>query len=95
MGMFNYLYFKETCPICKKMENMEAEIKIGKLDLDIYKIGDIINWGDVKKRPLNGNFIGEGYVVCENCHKDFWIDVMILNDVIVNVQVKSKNGYIN
>ncbi|MDE6434447.1 MAG: hypothetical protein K2L07_09490 [Lachnospiraceae bacterium] len=94
MGMFNYLHFKQECPKCGIETSMEAEIKLGELNLDSYNIGDSIKWGEVNKRPIDGSIIDKGYVECENCHKDFWVKVIVINDIIADVQLSDDIGYI-
>lgn len=93
VGMFNYLSFEHKCPRCGAEMLMETEIKLGKLNLDTYRIGNHIDWGKAASRPANGTTNGDGYVECGQCHKDFWIQVKVENDIIVGVEDKG-NGYI-
>ena len=99
MGVYNCLYAELECPFCKLSNQKEIEIKIGFLNLIYYKLGNKIEWTDglkglKGKRPLNGDLIGEGYVVCDPCDRDFWVDVVIKNDIIVQVTInKKKEGY--
>ena len=79
---------------------MEAEFKFGFLNLGKYVLGDTLKWLGGRKaypkgRPADGNFIGEGYVECPNCHRDFWLIIKVANDKLESVQVdKTKKGYI-
>lgn len=55
--------------------------------MDEYSIGDEYKWllGKAVQnggRPENGNVDGEGYTVCSLCKKDFFVKVIIRNDVI-------------
>ncbi|KHL91172.1 hypothetical protein QW71_36195 [Paenibacillus sp. IHB B 3415] len=99
--MYNLLLIKEECPRCGAIVNTEAEFKMGMMNLDTYKLGDKLTWaiGQARpphqKRPYDGSSIGEGYVCCPNCEKDFWVLIRIEHDTIVDVKVdKTKTGYI-
>lgn len=101
MGLFNILETKLKCPRCGFESEMEVEFKIGYLDLQTYRLGDKLTWASGiakcphQKRPNNGNFIGEGYVECPNCKKDFWITINIQNDILTKVKLDlTKQGYI-
>src|ERR1043165_211112 len=99
MGMFNILNVSVKCPHCKYEGDMEAEFKFGFLNMDKYKLGDTLTWiGGGKPyhkgRPADGNFVGEGYVECPNCHRDFWLIIKVTNDKLESVQVNdTKAGY--
>jgi hypothetical protein len=65
-----------------------------------YKLGEKYLWcfgNEVQndKRPENGNIVGEGYVECELCKKDFFVKVKVRSDVIRSVEHDStKKPYI-
>jgi hypothetical protein len=45
-------------------------------------------------KPENGNIDGEGYVECGICGKDFFVNVVVRNDIIKTVRIDSKKkGY--
>jgi uncharacterized C2H2 Zn-finger protein len=99
--MYNLLLINEECPRCGEIVNAEAEFKMGMMNLDTYKLGDVLTWatGQCKpphqKRPLDGSSIGEGYVCCPNCDKDFWVVIKVEHDTIIDVKVdNTKTGYI-
>lgn len=96
MGMFNYLRFEAKCPFCKEFVQFEAEMRIGYLNLDEYKIGDKVRWNNSnhKIKPKNRNLVAEGYVECSKCNKDFWIDIIVKEDIISAINVSDKKGYI-
>jgi len=86
---------------------MEIEFRFGYRNQIHYRLGDKIDWGQDKVvwepyytlgcgiRPENGNYIGEGYVECELCHRDYFVDIIIENDIIVAVKYRpDKKGYI-
>ncbi|HOL87360.1 MAG TPA: hypothetical protein PLK32_08405 [Defluviitoga tunisiensis] len=101
MGLYNILKLNLKCPFCNYEGEMEAEFKIGYLNLDIYNTGDKIKWVEGlakqphQKRPEGGNFCGEGYVECQNCNKDFWLEIFIENDRITKAKINfDKAGYV-
>jgi hypothetical protein len=89
VGMFNTLLFEGTCPRCGFSGEMEAEFKFGYLSLIHYKMGDKVEWVGNRKsgRPENGLYVGDGYVVCPKCDKDFWLTITVNHDVIVGAEV--------
>jgi hypothetical protein len=100
MGMYNNLRLKIKCPNCHQISEMEAEFKMGYLNLDTYQLGDKIVWADglakdQQNRPEGGNFIGDGYVECTKCGKDFWLIIKIVNDIVISAEVNENcKGYI-
>lgn len=101
MGLYNVLKVDLKCPFCERLGEMEAEFKLGYLSVDTYSVGDKIRWasGSAKKphqkRPEKGSCNGEGYVECPKCHKDFWISILIKEDVIINVAINpTKAGFV-
>ncbi|MDR2869495.1 MAG: hypothetical protein LBV04_03510 [Deferribacteraceae bacterium] len=91
MGMYNYLNFQDLCPHCKENLQFQAEIKIAFLNLDSYCVGDKLNW---KNKAHKASDIYAGYVECDNCAKDFWIDVIVKEDIISAIKISKKEGYI-
>jgi DNA-directed RNA polymerase subunit RPC12/RpoP len=94
--MYNNLKLEIRCPKCHHVSEMEAEFKIGYLNLDTYHIGEKITWADgltkgQQNRPEGGNFTGDGYVECTRCNKDFWITINIENDIITCAQVNESH----
>ncbi len=81
---------------------MEVEFRFGLLNLDVYKLGDIIKWSDEgrglrspKARPENGDYTNEGYAVCPVCQKDFWLTIVVKTDHIERADIViNKSGYI-
>ncbi len=104
MSLYNILSCDLNCPFCKKNSMHEVEFKFGFIGgMDEYKIGENLNWGDVNKRsnrnpkfrPDGGNYIGEGYTVCNICGRDFFVTISIVHDVISTVVYDpSKKGYV-
>ena len=70
-------------------------MKAGYLNPDEYKTGDKIRWGSKNTRPLNGNSVAEGYAECSKCNKDFWVDIVIKEDIILAIKLSDKQGYKN
>ena len=65
-----------------------------------YSVGDLVKWNpaiylDYPGRPPLGDLIAEGYAVCPNCEKDYFVDVAVEKDVIERVTVNpTRQGYI-
>ena len=92
MGMFNILNADLTCRYSQFHCDMEIEFNFGFLNLDKYRIGDEIIWIAGAKpyhkgRPQDGHYIGEGYVECPNCHKDFWVNINVVSDKSDSLQI--------
>jgi hypothetical protein len=100
MSIYNYLEFKGKCPHCLSELELEVDFRFGFRNLDRYRIGDELRWhGDglntPKRRPSQGNYVGDGYVECPNCKKDSWVKISIEGDVIKSVDVDhARGGYI-
>lgn len=94
MGMFNYLIFEARCPFCEENYQHRAEMRVGYLNLDEYKIGDQIRWKNKDTRLPKGNLVAEGYIECSKCNKDFWIDIIINEDIVLGIKISNKHGYI-
>ena len=56
MGIFNILEMEFYCPKCQHTSKTEVEFKVGFLNLDRYKIGDKLIWGDdfMRKTRIEG-----------------------------------------
>ena len=92
--MYNYLLFDGECPRCHKIMSFKAEFKFGYLNLDTYRVGERINQDKEIQKNI-GKIIENGYVECEDCQKDFLIDIIIENSIITCVMVNNKiKGYI-
>lgn len=98
MSAFNKLVISTECPNCKTYTCFEAEFKFGFTKLDTYAVGEKIQWGKKgvgHSRPKDGNYIGDGYIECPICHKDFWINIFVIDDKISYFQINlNKAGYI-
>ncbi len=100
MSVHNLLHIETQCSRCNQYSIFEIECFFGYGNLIDMKIGDTVKWvkGKTEKnggRPKNGNLRGEGYAECDLCHKDFFVDVIIENDKIKEIEVnKSKAPYI-
>ncbi|WP_143536094.1 hypothetical protein [Saccharibacillus sp. O23] len=75
---------------------------MGLMNLDTYRLGDELKWAvgharsPHQRRPQGGSLMGEGYVCCPNCEKDFWIIIKIEHDVISGIKVRDEaKGYID
>jgi hypothetical protein len=78
---------------------LEAEFKFGHMDVLNYRVGDAPRWGGglrtPRRRPVDGNYIGDGYVECPSCRRDFWVTIDVVHDVIQSVEVNpAKPGYL-
>jgi len=64
------------------------------LNLNTYRVGERINQDKEIQKNI-GKIIENGYVECEDCQKDFLIDIIIENSIITCVMVNNKiKGYI-
>lgn len=101
MGLFNYLDVALTCPRCRQTGLMESDMRIGYKDLSRYRLGDRMVWANRscskyhQMEPKEKVYVGEGYVECPFCHKDFWIAITFEDSVITKAEVDPhKAGYI-
>ncbi len=97
MGTHNTLHVEVECPHCCETRQQEAETFFGLGNLLDYSIGSLVQWIPRKLpqnggRPPGGNLDDEGYVVCSICDRDFFVDVSIVDDKIVDVEVSNKQG---
>jgi uncharacterized C2H2 Zn-finger protein len=100
MSVYNILRAKIKCPRCGQVAEQQIDLYFGyRSEMLEFKIGDKYLWcfgKEVHKggRPENGNIDGEGYVDCEFCKKDYFVKVVVRNDVIENVEFDlMKKGY--
>ena len=95
MGMFNILEMEFHCPKCLHTSKTEVEFKVGFLNLDKYKIGEKIvrRWETMKypenSAPINGTFDEAGYLECPNCCQDYFLNIVIKDDIILKPEIKS------
>jgi hypothetical protein len=100
MGLFNLLYAQMRCPRCFTPAKMEIELFFGLKNQIRYQLGDELRWRGGKSvnnggRPSGGKIDGEGYTECPTCGKDFFVRVIVRNDVIQAIEVDSdKEPYI-
>ena len=100
MGLYNTLDTEMTCPRCGAESNMEIECFFGLKNQIEYKLGDRVEWRLGKAvqnggRPEGGNLDGEGYAECPICKRDFFILMVVVNDIIQGVKVNpDKKPYI-
>lgn len=101
MGTYNKLNAIITCPHCGENAPVEIEIRFGDTrQMQDYSLGDSYAWLVGKSvqnggRPAGGSMDGEGYTVCPQCQRDFFVKVSIFEDVITAVEpAEEKPGYI-
>jgi hypothetical protein len=102
MGLYNQILACITCPHCKEEVPAAIDIRIGDTrQMEVFSIGDTYIWLNGKSvknggRPTGGSMEGEGYTVCPECRRDFFVKVKIANDVITAVEPDmAKSGYID
>ena len=100
MSAFNILHTLLTCPHCQITSQMQVELFFGfRYQLE-YCLGERYLWVARKQvqnggRPENGNMVGEGYTECPNCHYDFFVEVVVIEDVLTEAKPSTtKHGYI-
>jgi hypothetical protein len=88
MGAFSLLKLNYQCPHCGHLGPHYAQFHLGRLNSDIYQIGDEVLWegpGDWRQtfdRPLDGNAIDDGHVMCLKCGKPWWVRIVLKNNQI-------------
>jgi hypothetical protein len=91
MGTFNYLPVKMNCPRCGEYVDTVVECFFGYTsEMKTFHVGDRYEWMPRKAvqnggRPEGGNIDGEGYTDCPSCHKDFFVKIIVRDDVIQGV----------
>jgi hypothetical protein len=80
---------------------MTVDLYFGYRQVLDYRLGDSYEWWTDQRpvrdggRPPEGNLGGEGYSVCPNCKKDFFVKVIVRSDRIVRAEPdRSKKPYI-
>ena len=95
MGLFNELFTVRECPRCKKVSPIVVEFKFGDVNLHKYLIGEQLRLTEKSHGQESHFFQGNGYAVCFNCEKDFWVKILVENHILVAVEHdKSKSGFI-
>lgn len=101
MGTYNTLHAGITCPHCNTTVDTEIDTYFGDtLQMQSLLIGNAYPWRpgqdvDHGGRPEGGNIDGEGYTVCPNCQRDFFVKVVVRGDKIESVRPDpDKPGYI-
>ena len=96
MAAHNILKAEIICPHCSNVSFPEIEFRFGLRDMTVYHLGDSLVWE--KKDSLkysNEIYIGEGYVECPICHKDYWVKILVNKSIISEVKIDfSRKGYI-
>lgn len=89
------------CPRCNQITRQDVDLYFGyNNEMSEYKLGDKYIWRLGKAvhnggRPASGNMDGDGYVECNLCRKDFFVKVLVRNDVLLSVETNSaKEPYI-
>jgi DNA-directed RNA polymerase subunit RPC12/RpoP len=99
MSTHNRLNALVKCSRCGCFVEAEIECYFGFSNLNSYKIGDKYDWRPRKSvknggRPEDGNIEGEGYAECPSCGKDFFVKVIVRDDIIQSIQPDlSKKSY--
>jgi len=91
MSILNFVTGTMKCPRCGYESCVVVELRFGFGTLVSYQIGDRCRWAKHKRvkeggRPEGGNMIGEGYVECEKCGKDYFVNVLVKSDVFVGLE---------
>jgi hypothetical protein len=92
VSVYNTLLTSAACPRCGVESDIRADFRFGLQDLLEYRVGDSIVWKGrgvrtPSQRPANGDYLGEAFTICPNCHQEFWLLLTVRNDVIVRAEV--------
>jgi hypothetical protein len=92
----NHLYAVVQCPRCDAVGEVEIEVEIDARGFaQDYRVGDRVDWL-ANRRPLNGSLSTDGYVVCSECNKDYFVEVFVKSDVVHQPVVSTtKKGYMD
>jgi hypothetical protein len=101
MSTYNTLQTEMSCLRCALLVRVEINLYFGDTSMmDEFKIGDRYKWRGQRAvhnggRPEGGNIDGEGYTECSHCGKDFFVKVIVRNDIIVKVEPDiERKGYV-
>jgi hypothetical protein len=80
VSAYNLLKAVLECPHSGTTDLETIEFRFGLLEFREYHLGEELNWGTKgdrfpKTRPEGGDFVGEGYVECFACGRDYWVSV--------------------
>lgn len=99
MSLYNHVVATVACPACHRESERKVQGWFGLREMATYRVGDQVRWAkrdSVKSggRPEGGHLEAEGYVVCEACHRDFFLVISIGDDVVTGVRIdESRSGY--
>lgn len=78
---FNTVYPTLNCPFCKEAITSGVGFAVGRVNRDVYKIGDELRWDTLSGRssrpvqkPELGNIDTIGYFNCDNVSCSSWSD---------------------
>lgn len=93
MGVYNQLETSIACPYCETEFVALADFRFGIVGGCLYRIGDTIRWGtDADETPID--YMGEGWVICKGCRRDFWIRIYIETNKFVRCEIDhSRDGF--
>lgn len=91
MGLFNTVRGRLTCPRCGREVEAEVETRLGYVhEVAALRVGDRYPWnhsGMPSRRPAGGSAVGDGYCECPACGRDFFVAVVVENDVVRGLEV--------
>jgi uncharacterized protein (UPF0212 family) len=86
MGLYNRVVGSLTCPRCGAMVEAEVETHLGYMhDVLTLRVGDRYPWNHPampSECPAAGSAVGDGYAVCPACGRDFFVRVVVEDDVV-------------
>jgi hypothetical protein len=96
---YNRLRAKMTCLYCGEFAEMNIEMYFGEFKTKrVYTVGDRCHWLPNQEiqdggRPEGGNMDGEGFAWCSTCGHDFFVKILVRDDIITDViQNNEKNN---
>jgi uncharacterized protein (UPF0212 family) len=99
--LINLVKAAVSCPRCGEGVTVAVEVPLdGAGPRNSYSVGDVVRWSlsatpSYEGRPSLGTISVEGYVVCPSCDRDFFVDVVVVGDVIQEVRPNlTKPGYL-
>ncbi len=92
MSVYNTLLTDLVCPHCGARSAVRADFRFGLRDQTDYCVGDLVIWegrgvASPRRRPPDGDFVGEAYTECPNCGKPVWLLIRVERDRIVAADV--------